>query len=177
MANGALGLRKRDLAMVNLPRVYLPAARTMAGVAIIGGRNVIEGFPRSHDAIVAGETAGNYAGMVEQHRSPGGRRVTIAALVAGREMLRRFALGLLTIVTGNTRCGGEKMTEASNAESPGVVALVAIECIVQMNSWFTWSEDAIVTDLAARRRTAINLIAVAVGAEDLAVTALQREAC
>ncbi len=40
MANDALGLRKRDLVVVNLPRVYLPAARTMTGVAIVGGRNV-----------------------------------------------------------------------------------------------------------------------------------------
>ncbi len=185
---------------------------------------MIKGYPPGQDAIVAGKTAGNYTGMVEHRRRPGTRRVTIVTLVAGRQMLRRFAgnggsvvtavagtvhfsmihsyhraptvhtvasiaivrtgdVGCrftqhhMTVVTSYTGSDGEKMAEASNAESPGVVALVAIKCIVQMIRWFTWSEDAIVTDLAARRCTAINLIAVAVGAENLAVTTLQREAC
>ena len=61
-----------------------PGRCPVAGVALLRCDEVVRGFARGADAIVASRTTARNAGMVELHRSPGRRRKMAIITSIGR---------------------------------------------------------------------------------------------
>ena len=77
-----------------------PACRGVAGLADVGGLDVIGVLARRRRAVVTGEAIVGYARMVENPGLPGRRGVAIVTLIAGRQVIGGFAARVGAVVTG-----------------------------------------------------------------------------
>ena len=79
-----------------------PLRSDMAGLAIIAGGNVIEGFAARALPVMAGDAGASRLRVIEFFDLPRAGSMTSGALIAGRNMIVWFASGNIAVVAGET---------------------------------------------------------------------------